>query len=441
MLLVISCAGACSGPQTSEPPRTAAPMASTPPPPLPLCTALKPQFDRITQEFNLGGALRCEDVPGVVTLGQFGVGDKLDRSLLGCVDDNARFASATSSEPAAVSGVEYTTETTTDANGSLGLGRIAPWLPDVKAARGAGERLHVRLSVAEATWDSLPAIGRIFEGQNHAFDCLPALCHDDAQLVYKTLRGRVEVEVRTDNASGFSTGVTLLGGSTNFSLEEQTKSSSNATLRSNEKLVLAIVAKGTKPELTDDGHCDGCGARGQPCCEVASTCDDALACVDGICRPRGYPNAPCDEGRCSNSATCVRGICRAGCGAEGLACCDKGGCGEGCRCQAGQPARREIPVVDESVERKGGFFGTDAALELGSATCGDGRLRSRFATLKVEGDSAHCDHAAWMADNDSNDCRIKVHLHVSPFGAIRCRIQVFATELDPRVPAPQSLCK
>jgi hypothetical protein len=98
-------------------------------------------------------------------------------------------------------------------------------------------------------------------------------------------------------------------------------------------------------------------------------------------------------------------------------------------------------MLDETVERTGGLFGTDAEVELGSAACGNGRLRSRFAITKVEGDSAHCDDATWIAVNDVNDCRVSAHVHVSPFGKARCRIQVFATEVDPTAPKPQALCK
>jgi hypothetical protein len=380
-------------------------------------------------------------MPGVVTLGQFGIGNQLDRSLLACVDHNTQLTGNVTVEPAAVSGMEYSTQTTTDANGSLGLGRIAPWLPDIKVADGSGERLHVRLSVTEATWETLPAVGRIFEAQNHAFDCLPALCHEQAKLVYKVLRGRVRVEIRTDEAKSFSSGVTLLGTGTAFALDEQSKTSSSVSLGSNDKLVLAIVSKATKPELVEGGHCDGCGARGQACCEGNTKCDDELSCIEGVCRPPGYPGTPCDDGKCNHSSTCVRGTCRTGCGSEGLPCCDKDGCGDGSRCQVGQPARREVPVLDQTVERSGGLFGTDTELELGSGTCGDGRLRSRFATIRLDGDSAHCDDAAWMARSDMNDCRVKVHVHVSPFNEIRCRVQVFATETDPGAPKPQALCK
>ena len=239
-LLMVAVSGvlAC-GSRPAEPPKLA--MVPAVADPEPLCKALASQFDGITKQFNLGGALVCEDVPGVVTLGQFGIGNQLDRSLLACVDTNAQFNNAVAVEPAAISGIEYTAVATTDTNGSLGLGKIAPWLPDVRAAAGAGEQVHMRLSVSEATWETLPAVGRIFEAQNHAFDCLPTLCHDDARVVYKILRGRVRVEVRTNKASGFSTGVALLGGSGSFALEESSKTSNSVTLGSNDKLVLAVV--------------------------------------------------------------------------------------------------------------------------------------------------------------------------------------------------------
>jgi hypothetical protein len=99
-----------------------------------------------------------------------------------------------------------------------------------------------------------------------------------------------------------------------------------------------------------------------------------------------------------------------------------------------------VTVLDEIVERTGGLFGTDVEVELGSALCGENRFRSRFATTKLEGDSAHCDQASWIMPTDTNDCRVKVHVHVSPFSKIRCHVQVFATEPDPRLPVPQALC-
>jgi hypothetical protein len=331
-----------------------------PPPPPPLCKVLQPQFDRLTTEFHLGGQLRCEEVPGVVTLGQFGANEQLDRNLLACVDDSSQLSKSVLLEPAAVASIEYNATATTNESGVLGLGRIAPWLPDVKASSGAGKQLSLRLSVTDATWETIPAVARVFEGQNHAFDCLPALCQDNAQVVYKVLRGRVLVELSTDKSSDFESGVTLLGGGADFALEKKSKASSMLTLGSSERLVIGVIAKETKAELTDASHCDGCGARGQACCNTASSCDDTLSCLDGICRPRGYPGALCDDGRCSNGAACVRGICRTGCGASGLPCCDKGACGEGARCQTGQPARRDVSILDEVVERKGGIFGTDA---------------------------------------------------------------------------------
>ena len=424
-----------------EPPKVPPTTASAPLAPEPLCKVLQPQFDRLTAEFNLGGKLRCEEVPGVVTLGQFGAKESLDRNLLACVDDSSYLAKAVQQEPAAVAGVSYETTATTDESGVLGLGRIAPWLPDIKAEGHAGSRLAMKLTIADATWETIPSISRVFEGQNHAYDCLPALCQNEAKAVYKVLRGRVRVELGTDQSGGFSSGVTLLGGTAGFALEDQSKASSKITLGSSEKLVIGIIAKETMSELTDSSDCDGCGARGQACCGAQSHCDDSLSCLDGTCRPRGYPGAPCDEGRCNNGAACVRGTCRSGCGTTGLPCCEKDACSDGQRCQSGQPARRDVNITDEVIERTGGLFGTDVEVELGSAACGDGHLRSRFATMRVEGDSSHCDSAQWMAPSDANDCRARVHVHVSPFSKIRCRVQIFATEVDPRVPTPQALCK
>ncbi|HEY5958795.1 MAG TPA: hypothetical protein VIV60_19675, partial [Polyangiaceae bacterium] len=253
---------ACGSSKSVDPLLASRPLQSEPQPE-PLCNVLNPQLERINKQFDLGGTLLCEDVPGVVTLGQFGIGKRMDRSLLACVDQNARFNEAIASEPAAVSGIEYSTEVRTDANGSIGLGTIAPWLPDVRATSSAGKRVHVRLTVTEATWETLPALGRLCEGQDHAVDCLPALCHDEARLVYKLLRGKVQVAIHADDARGFSSGVSLVAGSGMFALDEASKSSSQVTLGSSDRLVLAVVAKGSKSELTDSGYCDGCGARGQ----------------------------------------------------------------------------------------------------------------------------------------------------------------------------------
>jgi hypothetical protein len=80
-------------------------------------------------------------------------------------------------------------------------------------------------------------------------------------------------------------------------------------------------------------------------------------------------------------------------------------------------------------------------LDFGSGSCGDGRLRSRLTTLKLAGDSSHCDKVQWIAPNDASDCRVRVHMHISPFSSISCRVQIFATEVDPAVPAPQALCR
>jgi hypothetical protein len=437
--VLVACGSSPVAPQSAAlPPASATP----PPPPEPLCKILQPQFDRLTERFNLGGKLECEEVPGVVTLGQFGSNSSLDRSLVACVDDNAQLARAITSEPAAVSGIEYATDAQSSVGGVIGLGRIAPWLPDVRASRSGEQQLRMKLTIQDATWETIPALAKVFEGQNHAYDCLPALCQDNAQVAYKVLRGNVRVELSTMKANGFAGGVELLGSTAGFSLDQATKTANTVSLGSNERLVLAVVAKPPRAELADASQCDGCGARGQPCCGERSTCDDQLSCVESTCRPRGYPGAPCDdEGRCGQGAVCVQGVCRTGCGAAGLSCCDKTACRDGLRCHSGQRARRDVSVFDQTVERSGGLFGTDVDLELGSAACGDGRLRSRFATMKVEGDSANCDRTQWMEANDPNDCRMRVHLHVSPFSDVRCRVQIFATEVDPAVPAPQALCK
>jgi hypothetical protein len=401
---------------------------------------LQPQFDRITKQFNLGGTLTCEVVPGVVTLGLFGSSDQLDRSLSGCVDENSQLTRNIAIEAAAVTDIEYAAHSTADASGSLGLERIAPWLPNVRAESGSGSRFRVNLSITDATWESLPALGRVFERQNHAIDCYAALCQDSSRVAYKVLRGKVKLTIHAETNQTSTAGVTVVGGSGQFTVENHAATANTATLSSTQALVLGVLTRTTKGELTDEGHCDGCGERGQPCCKTGAACDDSLVCLDATCRQHGYPGAPCDNGSCTDSAVCVRGMCQVGCGSEGLPCCNRDACTAGRACQAGQPARREIFVTDEVVERSGGLFGTDTSIELGSATCGDGRLKSRFATLKLAGDSSHCDRAAWMG-SDPNDCRVRVDLHISPFGSMRCRVQILATEVDARIPTPQSLCK
>lgn len=437
-LFLFACGGSPVASKSAEVP---AALAVSPPTPEPLCKILQPQFDRLTERFNLGGKLECEEVPGVVTLGQFGTSQRLDRSLIACVDDNSHLVQAILSEPAAVAGVEYATEATTDESGVLGLGRIAPWLPDVRAANSAKQQLRMKLTIADATWETIPSLAKVFEGQNHAYDCLPTLCHGDAKIAYKVLRGKVQVELSSTTAHGLSGGIELLGNTAGFSVDKTASTASTISLGASERMVLAVVAKPSNFELIDANQCDGCGSRGQPCCGARSTCDDQLSCVESTCRPHGYPGAPCAAGQCGQGAVCVQGTCRNACGAAGLPCCDRTACGEGLRCQPGQHARRDVSVFDETVARSGGLFGTDVDLELGSAACGDGRLRSRFATLKLEGDSAYCDRTQWMEPTDAKDCRMRVHLHVSPFSDVRCRVQIFATEIDPAVPAPQALCK
>jgi hypothetical protein len=406
----------------------------------PLCKVLQPQFDRVTEQFNLGGKLLCSDVPGVVTLGQFGTSDRLDRHLLACVDESSQFSRQILVEPAAVSGIEYSTSATVSSNGTVGLAVIAPWLPSVKASKNAGESLRMKLTVTDAAWETLPDLGRIFEGQNHAYDCLPALCQENSTIAYKILKGRVQVELTAEKTDAFVNGVSLLASTAEFSVDKQASSGSSVTLGSNERVILGVVAKMPRAELNDASQCDGCGARGQACCSNSPACDENLSCLDGTCRPKGFPGALCDNSRCENASVCVHGICRLGCGSEGLICCDKESCSDGNRCQRGLPARHDVTILDEIVERSGGFFGTDVDVELGNALCGENRLRSRFATTKIQGDSAHCDQAAWIAPIDANDCRVKMHVHVSPFSRIRCRVQVLVSEPDPRVPVPQALC-
>lgn len=432
---------ACGGGKVAPATEQAKTAANPAPSPEPLCRVIQPQFDRLARRFGLGGSLQCEEVPGVVTLGQYGTAGRLDRSLAACVDDNSVLSNLVQSEPAAVAGISYETEATTNEDGVVGLGNIAPWLPSVGAAFGKGERLRMRLSIDEATWETAPALSRLFEGQNHAYACLPALCQPDAAVAYKVLRGKVRVELTSVNDRRVRGTVELLGNTAGFSVDQSAKTASSVTLGSSEKLVLGVVSKRVKSELTDAKHCDGCGARGQSCCSESPRCDDGASCIDGTCRPAGYPGAVCDAGRCTGGATCVRGSCRVGCGAAGLACCGNDGCAEGLRCQAGQRARREVSVFDQTVERGGGLFGTDIDLDFGSGTCGDGRLRARLTTLKLAGDTSHCDKTHWIASDDPNDCRVSVHLHVSPLSDIGCRIQIFATEIDPSVPAPQALCR
>jgi hypothetical protein len=372
-------------------------------------------------------------------LGQYGTEGKLDRSLSACVDDNAVLSNLIETEPAAVAGVSYEAEATANESGVLGLGNIAPWLPNVRAAFAQGERIRTRLSIEDASWDTVPALSRLFEAQNHAYTCLPALCEAGAAVAYKVLRGKVRVELTSLNERAIRTGVELLGNSAGFNVDQA--SASSVSLGSSQRLVLGMVAKSVKSELSDAKLCDGCGARGQSCCSEQPHCDESLSCIDDTCRPPGYPGALCDAGRCTGGATCVRGLCRVGCGAAGLACCIDEACAEGLRCQTGQRARREISVFDEIVERSGGLFGTDVDLDFGSGSCGDGRLRARLTTLKLAGDSSYCDKTHWIGPDDPRDCRVSVHMHISPWSQIRCRVQIFATEIDPSIPAQQALCR
>jgi hypothetical protein len=402
---------------------------------------LSPKFEHLANQLQLGGKLDCVDVPGVLTLGQFGTSSALDRNLLACVDDNKFLLDAVQSEPAAVTGVDYETEASFDGSGVLGLGQVAPWLPNVKAQHASGSRLRMKLSIVDASWDTIPAMSRLFEAQRHAQDCLPALCLDDSRIVYKVLRGRITVELTSADSNAFEGKLELLGGAAGLAVSETARTQSSLTLGSKERLVLGVMSKSPKLELADAKHCDGCGARGEICCKTSTQCDDTLSCIDGTCRPKGSPGGPCDGSRCDNGAACVRGICRVSCGAPGLPCCDDGLCSEGLKCQLGQRARREVLVYDKVLEHGGGLFGSDADYEFGAGSCGTGRLRSRFATMKMAGSSSHCDAAHWMSAPEASDCRVRVHMHASSLETLRCSAQVFATEIDPDVPAPRALCR
>ncbi len=437
-VVVTACAGASLPKDAPTPAASVIPMPELPP--APLCTVLQPKFDRLSARFGLGGRLDCEEVPGIVSLGQFGSALTLDRRLEACVDDARRLTEWVQVEPAALDGLSYETNLQSDSQGVLGLGAIAPWLPDVRAGLASRQRIAVRLAVTDAAWETLTGLTPLLERQAHSSQCLATLCREETLVAYKVLRGRVRVSLTLSQGTSERARLELLENTAGFAIEQRQSSSRELTLESPERLVLGVVTKRTAPELHEGSACDRCGAQDQSCCAAGQSCDAGLSCVSEVCRAPGFPDAPCREGHCVGGSVCVRGTCRVDCGHPGAPCCGEA-CGEGVVCSSGQRARREVTVLDQVAVLGRSLFGKTTAAEYGSGSCGPGRLRSRFATLVVDGEGASCAQVEWIAPRDPSDCRIRVQQRVAALGQLQCRVQIFATEEDPSSPAPRALCR
>lgn len=422
---------ACGPPPAPEPAKTRQRATSEPAvtqvrEQLSYCKRLQPILDKTATAAEIGSKLTCLDLPGVTGLGRFGPSAAAEEDALeGCFDEPDEYAALIERGAGTFQlGIDEDFEAGLGQGGSLGLGALVPWLPELRAKNTGEERVSARVVLRDAHFETLLGVASKLQGQVAEERCLRALCSENYSYVHKVLLGTPEVVLSTDGSRTTELGLRLGAGELEF--EEKHLSSGALRVTSKVPLTLAVARSSFRTAQTER-LCQFCGKQGQACCGEAPACDGGLGCSGGHCVTVGGPGEPCDQGRCRPGASCVGTTCRAECGGHGQPCCAQKSCSGKLSCKANPENARETSVFSTHLVEKGGLFGTNEDRVLSVSSCGDLNKRKRFAISKVGGGRGDCERAWWFDPKNSQDCRVGVHVNVSTLGSVECRLEVYAT--------------
>ncbi len=423
--------GSCGPPPPVEPAKTrqrataehrVVPVAEQ----LSYCQRLQPILDKTATSAEIGSKLVCLDLPGMTELGRFGPASATEEdSLSGCFDGLVEYEGLIEKGSGTFQlGIDEHFEAAVERGGSVGLGALVPWLPEVRAGSARKGRVSARVTLRDAHFETLLGVASKLQGQAQEERCLRALCSEEYSYVHKVLVGTPEVMLSSDDAESAQLGLSL--GPAEIDFEKSEASTGALRVTSKEPLTLAVARSSFRTPQTER-LCQFCGKHGQTCCGDLPACDGGLGCDKGRCVAIGGPGEPCDEGRCRPGASCVGGTCQAKCGGAGQPCCAQKSCSGALTCQPHPENALERQVFSTNLVEAGGLFGTNEDRTLSVSSCGGLSKRKRFAVSKVGGGRGDCDRAWWFDPKNDRDCRVGVHVNVSTLGRVECRLEVYAT--------------
>ncbi|MGC4089197.1 MAG: hypothetical protein QM756_15195 [Polyangiaceae bacterium] len=390
------------------------------------CERLQPLLDKAVRQARIGTELSCLDMPNVTGLGFYGPKSSGEEAALrDCFDQGTDYEALLHQGEAAFDlEIEDSFLEAKDAHAGMTLSSLVPWLPRIEGRVSSESQLSARVSIRDARFVTLVGVASKLQGQAGEQRCLEALCKDEYSYVQKALVGTPSVVLSVHDEKGNALDVNTPLGGVGFSTRKMQGGSHEITA---EKPVTLAIARSTFRTPQTERLCDFCGKRGQACCKKnGPACDGGLGCIAERCEAVGAPGQPCDAESCSGGATCVEGRCELTCGGRGQPCCGAGTCAGKLKCRADPDNAVEHRVFAEDVLVEGHIFGTDEDRVFAASSCGTLRTRVRYAVTKLASGRGNCDKAWWFEPKNERDCRTAVHFDVSPFGAIRCRVEAFA---------------
>ena len=121
------------------------------------------------------------------------------------------------------------------------------------------------------------------------------------------------------------------------------------------------------------------------------------------------------------------------CGGAGQRCCEGSTCTGGLVCASVEPPEKKVGGGSHRVD--GGVAGASKEHVFGSASCGAGVTRTRFATTAQDG-AGSCDAGAWLDPSNPADCRVRVRFSAPMLGFVQCGVEIFGQD-----PAPPPSCQ
>jgi len=413
--------GACH----ASPPVAATKSTAAPPKQASYCERLQPLLDKAVRQARIGTELTCLDVPNVTGLGWYGPPTSGEEaSISDCFEQGADYEALLHQGDAAFDlEIEDSFRESSDAHAGVSLSSLVPWIPHIDAHASGSSELTARVSIRDARFVTLVGVASKLQGQPSEQRCLEALCKPEYSYVQKALVGTPSVVVSMHDETGKALDVNAALGGVGFSTRKL--SGGAHEIVSQKPVTLAVARSGFRTPQTER-LCDFCGKLGQGCCKSGNACDGGLGCVNEHCEAVGAPGQRCDAESCSGGATCVEGRCELTCGGRGQPCCAASTCSGKLKCKADPENALEHAVFSEDVQVDGHIFGTDEDRVFATSSCGALRTRVRFAVTKLGSGRGNCDKAWWFEPKNERDCRTAVHFDVSPFGAVRCRVEAFA---------------
>jgi len=422
--LLIAAFGVACGPSSKPVPAVELSGAARRTAELGYCDRLQPELTRAVGASRIGTEMTCLEMPGVTEIGRFGTAAAGEEGgLESCFDTAADYQKVVeTSESVFDLNIEQEFSADVATSGQAALSTLLPWMPSLSFDAQRTRRVKARVSLKQARFVTLVGVASGLQGQVQEPRCLQALCRPGYTYVHKALVGIPSITVTALDERGHAIKLGAPLVSTGFSARDAREGSQEIV--STSPVTLAVARSAFRTPNTER-LCDLCGRRGQTCCKSGPACDGGLACLNDSCVEVGGPDQPCDGERCASGA-CVAGRCRTACGGPNQPCCPAGTCSGALRCSPDPESDIEPQLHREDVTIAGGILGTSEDRVFGTSSCGPLRKRGRFALTKVGAGRGECQKAWWFDPANERDCRVGAHFEVSMFGALACRVEIFA---------------